>query len=81
MLEFWHTQFKGNLHKKISTLLLQFVLPPCPLCLITLLNNFITIHACHDPSLKFATNAKAYKGATRECNMGVTFTFLECEKV
>jgi len=30
-----------------STLLLQFVFPPCPLCLITSLNNFLTTHACH----------------------------------
>jgi hypothetical protein len=45
LLESWHTQFKGNLHRLFSTFLLQFVRHPCPLCLITSLNNFLTIHA------------------------------------
>ncbi len=45
LLESWHTQFRGNLHRLFFALLLQFVLPPYLLCLITSLNNFLTIHA------------------------------------
>jgi hypothetical protein len=30
---------------------------------------------CHDLSLKFATKARAWKGASQESNLGVTFKF------
>ncbi len=64
-----------------STFLLQFVFPPCPLYLITSLNNFLTTHACHNLSLRLTTKAKACKGEGWKCNTIITFTFLECEKV
>ncbi len=31
---------------------------------------------CHDPNLEFATNARAWKSASRKCNLGVTFKLL-----
>jgi hypothetical protein len=31
---------------------------------------------CHDPSLGLTTKARTWKGASRECSMGVTFTLL-----
>jgi hypothetical protein len=36
----------------------------------------ITNVHCHKLSLSFATKANAWKGASQECNPGVTFTFL-----
>jgi hypothetical protein len=30
----------------------------------------------HDPNLGLATKAKAWKGAGRECNLGITFALL-----
>jgi hypothetical protein len=35
--------------------------------------------ACHDPSFGFTTKRKAWKGAGRECNPRVTFTFLKMQ--
>jgi len=29
---------------------------------------------CHDPNLGLATKARAWKGASRGCNLGVAFT-------
>jgi hypothetical protein len=81
LLKSWHTQFKGNLHRLFFTLLLQFVLPPWPSCLITSLNDFLTIHACHDPSLQLITKARAYKGVGQKCKTRVTFAFPECQRV
>ncbi len=36
---------------------------------------------CHDPSFGFMTKARAWKGAGKECNMIITFTFPKFEKV
>jgi hypothetical protein len=63
----------------------------CNLILLTLeevvnggtMNNFTKVivdnvlqYECHDLNFGFVTKAKAWKGAGRECNLGVTFTFL-----
>jgi len=36
----------------------------------------LKLGVCHDLSLKLATKAKVWKGANRECNLGVSFAFL-----
>jgi len=35
---------------------------------------------CHDPSLRLATKARAWKGVAQECNPGVIFTFLQVQE-
>ncbi len=37
--------------------------------------NHLIVFGCHDPSFGLTTKARAWKGAGRKCNLGITFTF------
>ncbi len=51
-------------------------------CNVSINITFCNMLCCHNPGLGLATKARAWKGAGRKCNLGITFTHLgvrECE--
>jgi hypothetical protein len=80
-----HPFMKGSYHKINVICVLKIYLWPILIReLNTLDSSFfeINIHdcikciPCHDPSIEFAIKENALKGASRKCNLGVTFTLL-----
>jgi hypothetical protein len=61
---------QGALVTRELSIFLKFYIPPSTCAKLL----------CHNPNFGLATKARTWKGASRECNLGVTFMLLRVQE-